>query len=182
MILDGKNLFTAIATGDLMTTTGATTGDNRSTNSIDGGVYGSSSNSTVSNGGTYGQMWLVVRVVTAFTSGSSVGTYQAVLQESVDNSTYTDICASPAYLISDGTLADNAVLWVIKLPQIKKRYLGLVHRIGGETVTAGTIHAFLTPDVSMIDLGMRNATATTSYPTGSLDQSASATYSGVLDS
>ena len=182
MILDGKNLFTAIATGDLMTTTGAGTGDHGSTNAIDGGVYGSSSISTVANGGTYGTMWLVVRVTTAFTSASSTATYQAVLQESVDNSTYTDIMASPAYLISDGTLADNCVLWVVKLPQIKKRYIRIAHRIGVDTILAGTIHAFLTPDVSMIDLFQRDATTTVSAPTGALDHSDSATYSGVLDS
>jgi hypothetical protein len=181
MIMDGKNTFTALDVGDLMTTTGATVGDNGSTYSIDCGVLGGSF-STVSNGGTYGTMWLVVRVTTAFTSASSTATYQAVLQESVDNSTYTDIVASPAYLISDGTLADNCVLLVVKLPQIKKRYIRVAHRIGVDTITAGTIQAFLTPDVPMIDLSMRNATATTSFPTGAMNQAAGVAVTGILDS
>ena len=181
MIMDGKNTFTALDVGDLMTTTGAGVGDHGSTSAIDCGVYGASF-STVANGGTYGTMWLVVRVTTAFTSASSTATYQAVLQESVDNSTYTDIVASPAYLISDGTLADNSVLLAVKLPQIKKRYIRLAHRIGVDTITAGTIQAFLTPDISMVDLSMRDATTTVSMPTGAMNQAASATYTGVLDS
>ena len=75
-----------------------------------------------------------------------------------------------------------AFLLVVKLPQIRKRYIRLCHRIGVDTITAGTIHAFLTPDVSMQDLSTRDLTTVVSAPTGALDQSASATYSGVAES
>lgn len=180
MILDGQNIFSKIDTGDVITVVGATVGDHASTNVIDCGVKGGSF-SAVANGGAYVNPFLVVRVTTAFTTTTTTGTLQIVLQESVDEAFTSpiDLMASPVYAIGD--LVDNAVLMAIRMPQIKSRYLRVVYRVGGETLTAGACQAFLTKDMDQIDLFLRSATGTVSYPTGALNQSMPAATTGVLD-
>lgn len=180
MILDGKNSFSALDVGDVITTVGATVGDHGSTYAIDGGVNGASF-SAVANGGAYLNPFLVVRVTTAFTTTTTTGTLQIVLQESSDNVTYTDLLVSPVYNVDNGDLPDNAVLLVVRMPQIKKRYIRVAYRVAGETLTAGACQAFLTLDADQIDLFMRTATGTVSAPTGALDHSMPASVTGILD-
>ena len=178
MILDGKNSFSALDVGDVITTVGATVGDHGSTYSIDGLPYGFSG-STVAAGGAYSNPFVVVRVTTAFTTTTTTGTLQIVLQESVDNSTYTDLVASAVFAV--GALTDNAVLLAVRMPQIKKRYIRIAYRVGTETLTAGACQAFLTLDTDQVDLYLRNATGVVTAPTGALDQSMAASVTGILD-
>lgn len=180
MILDGQNIFSKLDTGDVITVVGATVGDHASTNVIDAGVKGASF-STVSNGGAYVNPFLVARVTTLFTTTTTTGTLQIVLQESTDAafSSPVDLVASPVYAIGD--LVDNAVLLAVRMPQIKERYLRVVYRVAGETLTAGACQVFLTPDVPFVDLQLRGATTTVAMPTGALDQSMPASVTGVLD-
>ena len=182
MILDGQNMFSAIDVGDVITTVGATVGDHASTNVIDGGVKGDSF-SAVARGAAYLNPFLVVRVTTAFTTTSTTGTLQIVLQESITEafSSPIDLAVSPVYNVNNGDLADNIVLMAIRMPQIKSRYLRVVYRVAGETLTAGACQAFLTPDVPQVDLNLRTATGTVTKPTGALDQSMPASVTGVLD-
>lgn len=180
MILDGQNIFSKIDDGDVITVVGATVGDHPSTNVIDGGVKGDSL-SAVARGGAYVNPFLIVRVTTAFTTTTTTGTLQIVLQESVDEAftSPVDLVASPVYAIGD--LVDNAVLLAVRMPQLKKRYLRVVYRVGGETLTAGACQAFLTMDADQIDLFMRSVATTVAYPTGALNQSMPASVTGVLD-
>ena len=181
MIMDGKNTFSALDTGDVITVVGATVGDNPSTYAIDGGVSGVSY-STVANGGAYVNPFLVVRVHTAFTTTTSTGTLQIVLQESVDNSTYTDLMASPVFNVNNGDLPAYALLLAVRMPQIKKRYIRVVYRIAGESLTAGSLQAFLTLDAPQVDLFLRENTGYVTAPTGVMDHSQPASTSGILDS
>ena len=178
MILDGSNFFSSLSLGDVITTVGATVGDHASTNVIDCGVYGASF-SAVANGGAYVNPFLVAKVHTAFTTTTTTGTLQLVLQESSDNVTFTDLMVSPIYNVNNGDLTANQLLLAIRMPQIKKRYIRLAYRVAGETLTAGSIIAFLTMDADLIDLYLRKATGYISFPTGAMNQSQA---NGVLDS
>ena len=182
MILDGQNIFSKLDTGDVITVVGATVGDHASTNVIDCNVYGGSF-STVANGGAYINPFLVARVHTAFTTTTTTGTLQIVLQEAVDAafSSPVDLVVSPVYNVNNGDLAAFTPLLAIRMPQIKKRYLRVVYRVAGESLTAGSIQAFLTQDTDQIDLYMRTATGTVTEPTGALDQSMPSSVTGVLD-
>lgn len=182
MILDGQNVFSSLSVGDVITTVGATVGDHASTNVIDGGVKGASF-SAVANGAAYVNPFLVVRVTTAFTTTTTIGTLQIVLQES-DTENFAspiDLVVSPVYNVNNGDLADNALLLAVRMPQVKARYLRVVYRVAGETLTAGACHAFLTPDAPQVDLQLRGASTTVAAPTGALDQSMPASVTGVLD-
>ncbi len=182
MILDGQNIFSKLDTGDVITVVGATVGDHASTNVIDGGVKGGSF-STVANGGAYINPFLVARVTTAFTTTTTTGTLQVVLQESLDEafSSPVDLVVSPVYSVNAGDLADNRALMAVRMPQLKKRYLRVVYRVAGETLTAGACQAFLTMDAPQVDLQLRSDTATVTVPSGALDQSMPASATGVLD-
>ena len=181
MLMDGKNTFSALDVGDIITTVGATVGDHGSTYAIDGGVKGASF-STVANGAAYINPYLVCRVHTAFTTTTTTGTLQIVLQESVDNSAYTDLAVSPVYNVNNGDLAALTPLMVLRLPQIKKRYIRIAYRVAGETLTGGSIQAFLTLDADIVDLFQRSATGTVTMPTGAMDQSMGVAVTGILDS
>lgn len=180
MILDGSNFFSSLSLGDVITTVGATVGDHASTNVIDGGVYGASF-STVANGGAYVNPFLVAKVHTAFTTTSTTGTLQLVLQESATENfaSPVDLMVSPVFNVNDGDLPANQLLIAIRMPQIKMRYIRLVYRVAGETLTAGSIIAFLTKDADLIDLYLRKADGYISFPTGAMNQSQA---NGVLDS
>ena len=179
MILDGTLFFSDIALGDVMATTGLAVGDHASTNIIDGGIYGATF-SAVANGGAYVNPFFVAKVHAAFTTTTTTGTVQLVVQESADGSTnWLDLVASPIYNVNNGDLAVNYPLFMCRLPQIRCRYLRLVYRIGTEAITAGNIIAFLTLDASLQDLFARSATTVVTAPTGAMDQS---TANGVLDS
>ena len=120
MILDGQNIFSKLDTGDVITVVGATVGDHASTNVIDCNVYGGSF-STVANGGAYINPFLVARVHTAFTTTTTTGTLQIVLQEAVDAafSSPVDLVVSPVYNVNNGDLAAFTPLLAIRMPQIK---------------------------------------------------------------
>ena len=86
---------------------------------------------------------LNVLVTEAFTSSGSA-TVAVKLQESADDSSWTDTPIAVA-----ATAFDNAALakgkYIIKqrLPRGLKRYLKLVYTIGGATTTAGAVSAWI---------------------------------------
>jgi hypothetical protein len=179
-IMDGKNTFSDLALGDAYAAIGFTVTDNPSTYAIDCGVNGASY-STVANGGAYVNPFLVSRVTTAFTSASTTITLQVVLQESVDNSTYTDVLVSPVYVKAD-LATDNKILLAVRMPQIKKRYIRVAYRVAGEAATAGAIQSFLCLDTDMQDLFMRSDTQTVTEPTGAMNHASGVAVTGILDS
>lgn len=180
MIMDGKNTFSNLALGDAYAALTLAVGDTGSTYAIDGGVNGFSG-STVANGGAYVNPFVVCRVTTAFTSASTTLTMQIVLQESVDNSTYTDLAVSPVWVKAD-LATDNKILMCIRMPQIKKRYIRVAYRVGGENTTGGAVQAFLVLDADMVDLFKRSDTQTVTMSTGAMDHSSGVAVTGILDS
>lgn len=180
MLMDGRNTFSSLALGDAYAAIGFTVTDNPSTYAIDCGVNGASY-STVANGGAYVNPFLVCRVTTAFTSASTTITMQVVLQESVDNSTYTDLVVSPVWVKAD-LATDNKILMCVRMPQIKKRYIRVVYRVAGEAATAGAVQTFLCLDADMVDLFQRSDTQTVTMPTGAMDHSQGVAVTGILDS
>ena len=180
MIMDGKNIFTAASTGDVQSGSFFTVGDTGSTYSIDRGVSGFTG-STVAAGGAVLQPYLVARVVTAFTSASTTLTLQIVLQESVDNSTYTDVACGGIFAKTPLTV-DNTVLYCARMPQTNKRYLRVCYRVAGEAATAGAIQAFLTMDAPVIDAFLQGNATPASIPSGAMDHAQGVAVTGQIDS
>jgi len=104
-------------------------------------------------------LWLVVQTLTAFTTGTS-----ATLTITLESAADAGLTSGPVVhstLISGALVAAlpaNTVLSRLQLPSADyKRYLGLRYTVGVGTMTAGTIHAFLTPDIQ------RNVNYPTNY-------------------
>ncbi len=151
MIIDYENTFSAQATGDSPTAIG----DNASANVIDQGVSGLSFSPP--GGGAYVAPFLIAKAQAAFTSGGS-GTLQIVLQDSPDNSTWTDRALGTIFTVGGSPAPSiNAVLAAFRIPSSLARYVRVVYRIGTAVMTAGTALAFLTLDADIIDIAMREA-------------------------
>lgn len=98
-------------------------------------------------------MKLLVQVITAFTSGGA-GTLSVTLEGAIDNgfgapASFSAWWASPAYALA--TLSAGGRLMDMDMPRppdgiAVPRYLKLVYTVGGATMTAGTVSAFLVLD------------------------------------
>lgn len=125
MILDNQTMYTS---GQAPTAIG----DTASTNSYDHGLG--------SSGAGAGDLWLVVKTSTAFTSGGA-GTLQAVLQDSADNSSFADVqTLTPVLALA--ALTANKVLAVTRYPGVLRRYTRVAWRIAAFAMTGGTVSAF----------------------------------------
>ncbi len=132
MILDNQAVF---ANAQAVTALG----DTPSTNSYDTGPGNS--------GPGYGDLWLLAKVNTGFTSGGA-GTLQAVLQDSADNSSFADVMAmSPALALA--ALGANKAIATVRLPGNLRRYIRVTWRVGTAAMTAGTASAFVVLDADI---------------------------------
>lgn len=97
------------------------------------------------------QLYLVVQVDTAFTSGGSA-TVAFSLASDAAAAIATDGSASVHFTsaaIPVATLAAGYVAVAVALPMASyERYLGILANVGTAALTAGKINAFLTHDVS----------------------------------
>ena len=77
------------------------------------------------------------------TTCDSVGaaTLKVALQDSVGGSTWTDLVAGEAYLLS--LLASGFVPMSVPLPAEHKRYLRMVYTIGASVLTSGAWNAWI---------------------------------------
>lgn len=103
---------------------------------------------TVVDHGLGEDLWLIVMVGTAATSGGS-----ATLTITLESDSTADLATSATVHYSSGSIAlaaltANALLVRTKLPSGNyERYLGLRYTVGTADLTAGTFNAFLTPNV-----------------------------------
>lgn len=158
MILDAQGCFSDLALGDSPTAIA----DNVSANYIDqmpGGI-----NFSAPGGGAYVAPFVIVQVRTAF-AGSS-GTIIAVVQDAPEPSTtmvptgpvtWTDRIVGASFTVAQA--AANAYLLSARLLPSMARYIRVVYRIGTAVMTAGTVHSFITLDQEVVDIALRQATA-----------------------
>lgn len=88
-------------------------------------------------------MYLTAKMNAALVgAGASIA---VVLQDSADNSSFTDKLVGPTVAVASATANRN--LAKIKLPIGLRRYLRVVFRISGATTTGGTASAYLVKDL-----------------------------------
>lgn len=93
-------------------------------------------------------LWLLAKMDgTALVGGTSI---QVVLQDSADNSAWTDKQSGAAVLLAAATA--EATLAKMRLPVGLRRYLRVVFRSVG-TTTAGTASAWILKDVEALQYG-----------------------------
>lgn len=115
----------------------AITSTGSSTKSIDTGT-------ATRNIGAGNEIDLVIQVATA-ASSLSASTIAFSLQDSADNSSFTDVIVSPAVAVATLATAGTEVLRVT-LPRTLRRYLQVQYTVATGPFTAGAYTAFLTDD------------------------------------
>ncbi len=141
MMMDEKLIFS-----DAQAET--TVAEHDSTNVIDQGAGTDAfGNALIADAGSGGDIWLNVVVTEAVTSGGSA-TVQFKLEQSTDNSTFTDSILITA-AIAKTTLAAGYTVIKAPLPSGLNRYLKMTYTIGTAALTAGKFTAYLSmqPDV-----------------------------------
>lgn len=146
MILDERTEFadaTALSTGG--------TGRQLVGDVYDTGIAGTSLQPN--DLGVGGELYLVIAVDTAFTSGVAA-TVSFELASDAAAAIATDGTATVHFAtsaIAVATLVAGYHVAVVRLPSgIYERYLGIIANVGTAALTAGKINAFLTTDVSRI--------------------------------
>lgn len=134
MILDKQEMLSDGQTG--ITSTAA------STNIYDAGAQGDA------NGHN---LWIVVRVNTALTSGTSTGTVSAQL-ETADDSGFTTnkttLIATGAIIVT--TAVAGYVFMKAQIPLGIRRYLRVNYVVASENLTGGAFDAFIVSDVDAL--------------------------------
>ena len=137
MILDSQTRFSE---AQAITTTAI------SENVLD--LRNSASPTTVDEGILGEELWLVIKTTAAFTAAGA-----ATLTVSLESDSTADLATSATVhystdAIALADLAANSVVARIKLPSGDyERYLGLRYTVATGPMTAGTIEAFLTPNI-----------------------------------
>lgn len=111
------------------------TGDTASTNVYDNRFANSSDISMTGE-----NLWINAVVDTTATSGGSA-TVQAVLQDSADNSTFSDVVSGAALAVANVTA--GTVLLQLQPPTGMRRYFRIVWRVGTAALTAGKFTAYV---------------------------------------
>ncbi len=106
------------------------------------GAIGSSLDLTVVNPniGTGKKKYLAVVVNTALASGGSNGTAKFSLQDSADDSSFSDIVSGKQY--AEGELSANDIV-LIPIPNDVRRYVKAYATLGGTSTTI-TVSAYIT--------------------------------------
>jgi hypothetical protein len=97
-------------------------------------------------------MWLVCRVVSAFTTAASgTVTFSVVCSAAAGLGTATTFYTSGA--LACATLIANYLVVAMRVPAtIPLRYFGMTYEVVTGTVAAGTITTFLTPDMPFVSI------------------------------
>jgi len=111
------------------------TGDTASTNQYDTG----NANGSGDAGETFENLWITAVCTTTATSGGSA-TVQAVLQNSADDATWTDVVAGKALAVA-AVLAGTVMLQVQPPPGMLE-YWRIAWRVGVAVLTAGNFDAW----------------------------------------
>lgn len=112
-------------------------GDNPSTNEI------AFANSVLGDAGqTQENLWITALCTTLATSGGAA-TVQAVLQNSPDNATWTDVALGPALPVTGGALPAGTVMLQIQPPPGMLQYWRISWRIAAAVLTAGAFDAYV---------------------------------------
>ena len=131
MIIDFQNRFSTLQA--------ATDATGASTNVLDLGKAGDAVGK---------ELYAVVRVGTALSSSGKGATMKIALQTAI-----TEAFSAPIELasvsIAEALLTANTIVFKLKIPPGIKQYLRFYYTESGEAFTAGTIDAFLTPDVNI---------------------------------
>jgi hypothetical protein len=93
-------------------------------------------------------LYAVVRVGTALASSGLGATLKIALQTAITEAFSTPI-ELVAVSIAEALLTANTIVFKVKVPPGVKQYLRFYYTESGEAFTAGTIDAFLTPDVNI---------------------------------
>lgn len=86
---------------------------------------------------------LVIQVATA-ASSASASTVTFSLQDSADNSSFTDVLVSPA--VAMATMSAGAEVLRVTLPRTLRRYMQVNYTVATGPLTGGAFTAFLTDD------------------------------------
>lgn len=86
---------------------------------------------------------LVINCITA-TSSATASTVTFALQDSADNTTFTDVIVSPA--VAKASLTAGAEVFRVVLPRTLQRYVQVNYTVAVGNLTAGTFTAYLTDD------------------------------------
>lgn len=95
------------------------------------------------NIGTGEPIELIIQVATA-ASSASASTVTFSLQDSSDNSSFTDVIVSPA--VAMATMATGAEVLRIMLPHTLRRYIQVAYTVATGPLTGGNFTAFLAVD------------------------------------
>lgn len=79
-----------------------------------------------------------LRIKEAFQGGTSL---QVIVQDSADNSGFTDAVTTPAFVTAQLTVSSKEPFYTIALPSLR-RYVRLKYQVSG-TFTAGRLHAIM---------------------------------------
>ena len=162
MILDAQLVLSNLASGDSPTLVQ----DTASSYYIDQQVNGL--NFSPPGGGAYVAPWMICQVRTAFTGTGCV--IQAVVQDSPDSATtmtqggstgtWTDQILGAQFSVG-GTPAPSIYSYLLaaRLLPTMARYIRVAYRITTAVATAGTVHTFVTLDISVVDIALRQASA-----------------------
>ncbi len=97
------------------------------------------------------ELYLVVRVGTAIVS-AGLGATLTIGLESDSVEDFTTLSTKKEHIkvaLLEAVLTANTIVFKCKLPPGLQRYVRLYYTESGEALTAGTIDAFLTPDVNI---------------------------------
>ncbi len=144
MILDLQTMFSGTVAADGTKSAQAITATVISTNVLD--LRNAATPAAVDEGIDGTDMWLVVQVVQAFNTLTS-------LTITLESDSTANLATAPVVHFSTGAillaaLTANTVVARLLLPSADyKRYLGVRYTVGGANPTLGSVLAFLTPDV-----------------------------------
>lgn len=135
MMMDEKLIF---SDGQAETTVAA----HNSTNVVDQGTgYDAFGNALIADAGSGGRIWLNV-VVTETVTSEGAATVTFKLQESADNSSFSDTILVTG-TVAKATLTAGHTVIKAPLPSGLKRYLRMEYTIGTAALTAGKFTACL---------------------------------------
>ena len=96
-------------------------------------------------GGMYDHAWLFLRIDEAVVgSGASV---LFELRTSDDNFSASDVLLFSTGVLGVAALTVDTIIAKIRIPLGVLRYLKMLYTVSGATTTAGTVDAFIVPDV-----------------------------------
>ena len=110
------------------------------------GDYDSTIINQVKPGGVYDNVWLYVRIDEAVTSAGAA-TIVFKLRTSSDNFSSSDVILWQSPALLKAAMTADTMLFRVRVPLGVLQYLKMEYTVAVATTTAGTVDAFLVPDV-----------------------------------